>query len=90
MDSPSSCKSLTKNSKSSCKKIILSKYFTAKKSQPLIVLSGNMKQWTPPKSPYNLIQESLYHDPWKLLVASIFLNRQEIFQKSQFHSWSLI
>ncbi|XP_053378007.1 methyl-CpG-binding domain protein 4-like [Mercenaria mercenaria] len=32
-------------------------------------------QWTPPKSPYNLVQESLFHDPWKLLVATIFLNR---------------
>jgi len=31
--------------------------------------------WTPPKSPYNLVQESLFHDPWKLLVATIFLNR---------------
>ncbi|XP_067139241.1 methyl-CpG-binding domain protein 4-like [Centruroides vittatus] len=35
-----------------------------------------MKQkWTPPKSPFNLIQESLYHDPWKLLVATIFHHR---------------
>ena len=32
-------------------------------------------QWTPPKSPFNLVQESLFHDPWKLLVATIFLNR---------------
>jgi hypothetical protein len=32
-------------------------------------------QWTPPKSPHNLVQESLFHDPWKLLVATIFLNR---------------
>ena len=32
-------------------------------------------QWTPPKSPYNLIQENLYHDPWKLLVATILLNK---------------
>ena len=31
--------------------------------------------WTPPKSPYNLVQESLFHNPWKLLVATIFLNR---------------
>lgn len=31
--------------------------------------------WTPPKSPYNLVQESLFHDPWKLLIATIFLNR---------------
>ena len=31
--------------------------------------------WTPPKSPFNLVQEHLFHDPWKLLVATIFLNR---------------
>ena len=31
--------------------------------------------WVPPRSPHNLIEESLYHDPWKLLVATIFLNK---------------
>ena len=30
--------------------------------------------WKPPKSPYNLIQEQLYEDPWKILVACIFCN----------------
>ncbi|XP_033647792.1 methyl-CpG-binding domain protein 4-like [Asterias rubens] len=33
------------------------------------------KKWTPPKSPFNLVQESLFHDSWKLLVATMFLNR---------------
>uniref|UniRef100_A0A3Q3NNR3 Methyl-CpG-binding domain protein 4 n=1 Tax=Mastacembelus armatus TaxID=205130 RepID=A0A3Q3NNR3_9TELE len=33
------------------------------------------KKWTPPRSPFSLIQETLFHDPWKLLVATIFLNR---------------
>uniref|UniRef100_G1QZV6 Methyl-CpG-binding domain protein 4 n=1 Tax=Nomascus leucogenys TaxID=61853 RepID=G1QZV6_NOMLE len=33
------------------------------------------KKWTPPRSPFNLIQETLFHDPWKLLIATIFLNR---------------
>lgn len=28
----------------------------------------------PPRSPYNLIQEDLFHDPWQLLIATIFLN----------------
>lgn len=37
--------------------------------------SGTGCDWIPPKSPFNLIQESLFHDPWKLLVATIFLNR---------------
>ena len=32
-------------------------------------------KWTPPISPHHLIQESLFHDPWKLLIATIFLNR---------------
>jgi len=30
--------------------------------------------WIPPKSPFNLIQEKLYHDPWKIFVACIFCN----------------
>jgi|TARA_R110002020_G_scaffold37124_19_gene112082 methyl-CpG-binding domain protein 4 len=30
--------------------------------------------WIPPKSPYNLIQEHLWHDPWKIFVACIFCN----------------
>ncbi len=34
-------------------------------------------KWTPPRSPFNLIQEDLFHDPWKLLVATIFLNRTD-------------
>ncbi len=28
-----------------------------------------------PRSPFNLIQEILYEEPWKLLLATIFLNR---------------
>ncbi|XP_067015273.2 methyl-CpG-binding domain protein 4-like [Anabrus simplex] len=32
-------------------------------------------KWTPPRSPFNLIQETLYHDPWQLLIATIFLNK---------------
>ena len=31
--------------------------------------------FVPPKSPHNLVQEQLYKEPWKLLVATIFLNR---------------
>jgi len=42
--------------------------------QPLKLINQQQK-WIPPKSPYNLIQETLFHDPWKLLVATIFLNR---------------
>ena len=32
-------------------------------------------KYTPPKSPFKLIQEELYTDPWQLLVATIFLNK---------------
>ena len=30
--------------------------------------------WHPPASPYGLIEEYLYEDPWKLLVACMLLN----------------
>mgnify|MGYP001172270513 CR=1 FL=1 len=30
--------------------------------------------WKPPKSPYDLIQEHLWDDEWKVLVACIFCN----------------
>lgn len=30
--------------------------------------------WVPPRSPYNLIQEHLWEDPWKIFVACIFCN----------------
>ena len=29
----------------------------------------------PPQSPYGLVQEQLYSEPWKLLVATVFLNK---------------
>ncbi|CAH1970695.1 unnamed protein product [Acanthoscelides obtectus] len=38
-------------------------------------LNNNKIMWIPPKSPHNLIEEDLYHDPWSLLVATIFLNK---------------
>lgn len=31
--------------------------------------------WEPPVSPYFLIEEALYNDPWKLLVACMLLNK---------------
>ncbi|KAK9514860.1 hypothetical protein VZT92_025546 [Zoarces viviparus] len=34
-----------------------------------------LRKWTPPRSPYNLVQETLFHDAWRLLVATIFLNK---------------
>lgn len=31
--------------------------------------------FSPPQSPFGLVQEQLYNEPWKLLVATIFLNK---------------
>nr|QVX32601.1 MBD4 [Platynereis dumerilii] len=44
------------------------------KDFPRLRLSRDIN-FVPPRSPFNLVQESLFHDPWKLLVATIFLNR---------------
>ncbi|KAI0240494.1 Methyl-CpG-binding domain protein 4 [Lamellibrachia satsuma] len=56
-----------------------SKYFPRKGSsvptQRLRLGKRGDRKWIPPKSPFNLVQETLFHDPWKLLVATIFLNR---------------
>lgn len=30
--------------------------------------------WTPPKSPFTLLQEQIYDDPWKVFVCCIFCN----------------
>ena len=32
-------------------------------------------KWSPPKSPFNLLQETLYPDPWKLLLSTIFTGK---------------
>ncbi|XP_063436009.1 uncharacterized protein DDB_G0283697-like [Mytilus trossulus] len=53
---------------------VMSKYFSSGRFMPRPELHRDVK-WTPPKSPFNLVQESLYHDPWKLLIGTIFLNR---------------
>jgi hypothetical protein len=42
-----------------------------------VLKSSVMTKWTPPRSPFNLVQEHLHHDPWQLLVATIFLNRTQ-------------
>ena len=65
------------------RKLITSPYFNEHK---LHVSSGSGEElerrprhlfvhYIPPKSPFNLIQESLFHDPWRLLIATIFLHR---------------
>lgn len=36
--------------------------------------------WEPPQSPFGLIEEQLFSDPWKLLVACILLNKTSVLQ----------
>ncbi|XP_064154415.1 methyl-CpG-binding domain protein 4 [Anguilla rostrata] len=54
-----------------------SPYFSGKlaKEAPSPPRRKAFKKWTPPRSPFNLVQETLFHDPWKLLIATIFLNK---------------
>ncbi len=40
--------------------------------------------WKPPKSPYNLIQEQLWQDPWRIFVACIFCNLTKRVQSEPF------
>ncbi|XP_068453199.1 methyl-CpG-binding domain protein 4 [Clinocottus analis] len=69
-DSQNKCKSLEDKRKTS-------PYFSRKLSRegPSPPKRKAFRKWTPPRSPYNLVQETLFHDPWKLLVATIFLNK---------------
>jgi methyl-CpG-binding domain protein 4 len=39
-----------------------------------MIILERIMTWIPPKSPYNLIQEKLWNDPWKIFVACIFCN----------------
>ena len=51
-----------------------SHYFGPNASMPPLRFHRDVN-WVPPKSPYGLVQEILFHDPWKLLIATIFLNK---------------
>jgi hypothetical protein len=57
-----------------CNVIDVYKAFPSDKN---LLRSNVMTKWTPPRSPFNLVQEHLHHDPWQLLVATIFLNRTQ-------------
>ncbi len=41
-----------------------------------------VSMWEPPQSPYSLIEEELFGNPWRLLVACILLNKTSIVQVS--------
>lgn len=67
-----------------CLKSEHSPKMTNKKTSPYFCKKAKLRfkqpltkkiSWVPPKSPFNLVQESLYDNPWKLLVATIFLNK---------------
>ncbi|XP_074406367.1 methyl-CpG-binding domain protein 4 isoform X3 [Zonotrichia albicollis] len=57
-----------------------SPYFSSKYSKEALSPPRRkaLRKWTPPRSPFNLIQETLFHDPWKLLIATIFLNKTSV------------
>jgi len=42
---------------------------------PPLLRRGVNCTWIPPPSPYGLLQEALYADPWRVLVACILLNK---------------
>lgn len=46
-------------------------------------------RWKPPKSPYGLIQEQLWEDPWKIFVVCIFCNLTKRV-KSEPYFWECI
>ncbi|KAL2101980.1 hypothetical protein ACEWY4_003741 [Coilia grayii] len=75
----SECLSPTRSSKASltAEKRKTSPYFSGKSIKDSLSPPRRkaFKKWTPPRSPFNLVQETLFHDPWKLLVATIFLNK---------------
>ena len=52
-----------------------SKFFRHKISSEVPNFFKLNNKWVPPRSPYNLIQEDLYHDPWKMLIATICLQK---------------
>lgn len=61
-------------------KIVRSPYFSSSSNtveQPVSSAGRRREKNTdsaPPRSPFNLIQEDLFHDPWQMLIATIFLN----------------
>nr|XP_033782355.1 methyl-CpG-binding domain protein 4 isoform X2 [Geotrypetes seraphini] len=81
-DSPSCGKNSFKPQKDSRLKVQIEKrktspYFSSRSIKEALSPPKRkaFNKWTPPRSPFNLIQETLFHDPWKLLIATIFLNK---------------
>ena len=53
-----------------------------KEDQKQIVGNPRESMWEPPQSPFGLIEEQLFGNPWKLLVACILLNKTNVIQVS--------
>ncbi|XP_023641735.1 methyl-CpG-binding domain protein 4-like protein isoform X2 [Capsella rubella] len=45
--------------------------------------------WVPPRSPCNLLQEDHWHDPWRVLVICMLLNKTSGAQKKRLCGWSV-
>lgn len=51
--------------------------------------SDNMKNWTAPRSPFGLLQEQIYDNPWKVFVCCIFCNLTKRVQAEPYF-WKVI
>ena len=51
-----------------------------RKNRQPFVGDPRVSLWEPPQSPYGLIEEQLFGNPWKLLVACILLNKTSVIQ----------
>jgi hypothetical protein len=58
--------------------------------RPRVVGDPRVSVYEAPASPYGLIEEQLYDNPWKLLVACILLNKTSISQASGCQQSSLL
>ena len=58
--------------KLACKTTEVKKSPYFKRNHELNIRTNIKFKWKPPKSPFNLIQEELYEEPWKLLLGKFF------------------
>nr|CAI5854968.1 unnamed protein product [Callosobruchus analis] len=65
-------------------------YFKLAFKDSMLNMEDREIMWIPPKSPHNLVEEVLYHDPWALLVSTIFLNRTRCMNARNCLFWFLI
>ncbi|KAL4203190.1 hypothetical protein AMTRI_Chr01g126670 [Amborella trichopoda] len=74
-----------KNSKPKQKKLAIKKSEQKQKKSVVLSRAEMLKEaykrktadnnWVPPPSPFGLMQEKYYNDPWKVLVICMFLNK---------------